>query len=142
MKPGDAAWAMLALGLSAPAGLTIDQGRIEDFAGRDTSRGRVRTGLLVAGLAGLGRIDAQVAGRLNARYQLGLERKTGWTNLIDGAAVRRQAGTTMLLAASAMQAPAIGDVPALYMFHAVTALRRTGQEGLARMIAAEALARA
>ena len=48
----------------------------------------------------------------------------------------------MLLAASAMQAPAIGEVPALYMFHAVTALRRTGQEGLARMIAAEALARA
>ncbi len=141
-EKGDAAWAMLALGLDAPAGLTIDQGRIEDFAGRDTSRGKTRTGLLVAGLAGLGRIDAQVAGRLNARYELGLERKTGWTNLIDGAAVRRQAGTTMLLAASAMQARAIGEVPALYMFHAVTALRRTGQEGLARMIAAEALARA
>jgi hypothetical protein len=62
--------------------------------------------------------------------------------LIDGAAMRRQAGTAMLLAASAMQAPTVGDVPALYMFHAVNALRRTGQEGVARMIAAEALARA
>ncbi|MCY7398252.1 MAG: hypothetical protein LH466_05375 [Sphingomonas bacterium] len=139
---GDAAWAMLALGLSAPAGLTIDQGRIEDFADRDTSPGKTRTGLLVAGLAGLGRIDAQVAGRLNAQYRLGLDRKTAWTGLIDGAAMRRQAGTAMLLAASAMQAPAIGELPALYMFHAVTALRRTGLEGLARMIAAEALARA
>jgi hypothetical protein len=48
----------------------------------------------------------------------------------------------MILAASAMQAPTVGEVPALYMFHAITALRRTGQEGLARMIAAEALARA
>jgi len=65
-----------------------------------------------------------------------------WTGLIDGAAMRRQAGTVMLLAASAMQAPTAGDIPALYMFHAVTALRRTGQEGVARMIAAEALARA
>ena len=138
---GDAAWAMLALGLDAPAGLTIDQNRIEDFADRDTSTGKRRTGLLIAALAGLGRIDAQVAGRLNGQYRLGLERKTAWTNLIDGAVVRRQAGTAMLLAASAMQAPTIGEVPALYVFHAVTALRRTGQDGLARMIAAEALAR-
>ena len=83
---GDGAWAMLALGLAAPDGVTIDQGRIEDFADRDTSPGKRRTGLLVAGLAGLGRIDAQVAGRLNGRYRLGLERKTAWTNLIDGAA--------------------------------------------------------
>ena len=141
-EKGDAAWAMLALGLATPGDLTIDQGRIQDFASRDTSVGKRRTGLLVAGLAGLGRIDAQVAGRLNARYRLGLDRKTGWTGLIDGAAMRRQAGTVMLLAASAMQAPTVGEVPALYMFHAVNALRRTGQEGLARMIAAEALARA
>ena len=141
-EAGDRAWAMLALGLGAPAGLTIDQGRIDDFADRDASAGKRRTRLLIAGLAGLGRIDPQVAGRLNARYGLGLDRKTVWTGLIDGAALRRQAGTAMLLAASAMQAPTIGDVPALYMFHAVTALRRTGQDGVARMIAAEALARA
>jgi hypothetical protein len=141
-ETGDRAWAMLALGLETPTGLTIDRSRIEDFADRDTSKGKVRTRLLVAGLAGLGRIDAQVAGRLNQQYGLGLDRKTAWTGLIDGAAMRRQAGTAMLLAASAMQAPAIGDVPALYMFHAVNALRRTGQEGVARMIAAEAIARA
>ncbi len=141
-EKGDTAWAMLALGAAAPGELTITQGRIEEFAKRDTSVGKRRTGLLVAGLAGLGRIDAQVAGRLNARHSLGLDRKTRWTGLIDGAAMRRQAGTVMLLAASAMQAPSAGDVPAHYMFHAINALRRTGQEGLARMIAAEALARA
>ena len=141
-EAGDRAWAMLALGVDQPTGLTITQGRIEDFADRDASSGKRRTGLLIAGLAGLGRIDPQVAGRLNARYGLGLDRKTVWTRLIDGAAMRRQAGTAMLLAASAMQAPTVGEVPALYMFHAVNALRRTGQEGVARMIAAEALARA
>ena len=48
----------------------------------------------------------------------------------------------MVLAAAGMQAPSAGEIPALYMFHAINALRRTGQEGVARMIAAEALARA
>jgi len=141
-EPADAAWAMLALGVADPAPLGIDIGRIEDFAGRDTSDGKRRTGLLVAGLAGLGRIDAQVAGRLNQRYGLGLERQTGWTRLIDGAAIRRQGGTAMVLAATGMQAPSAGEIPALYLFHATNALRRTGQEGIARMMAAEALARA
>ncbi len=97
--------------------------------------------MLVAGLAGLGRIDASTASRLNQRYGLGLARKTSWTRLIDGAAMRRQAGTAMILAGTAMQAREIGDVPAHYLFHATNALRRTGQEGIARMIAAEALAR-
>ncbi|MCY7338704.1 MAG: hypothetical protein LH465_01920, partial [Sphingomonas bacterium] len=141
MDEADGAWAMLALGLADVSQLGIDQARIEDFADRDPSTGKQRTALLIAGLAGLGRIDAQVAGRLNQRYRLGLDRKTVWTGLIDGAAMRRQAGTAMILAASGMQAPSIRMVPALYLFHATTALRRTGQEGLARMIAAEALAR-
>jgi hypothetical protein len=141
-EAGDRAWAMLALGLANPAGLSIDRGRIEDFADRDVSQDKARTRLLVAGLAGLGRIDAQLAGQLNGQYGLGLQRRTKWTQLIDGAAARRQAGTAMLLTASAMQAPAIGELPALYMFHALNALRRTGQDGVARMIAAEALARA
>lgn len=141
LDEADDAWAMLALGVADPSGLGIDQGRIEDFADRDESVGKQRTALLIAGLAGLGRIDPQVAGRLNQRYRLGLDRTTLWTRLIDGAALRRQAGTAMILAASGLQAPSIRMVPALYLFHATTALRRTGQEALARMIAAEALAR-
>jgi hypothetical protein len=47
----------------------------------------------------------------------------------------------MLLAASALQGREFDGVGALYMYHSVNALRRTGQEYLARMIAAEALAR-
>ena len=140
-KQADAAWAMLALGAPDVAGLGIDQDRIDDFAGRDESKDKHRTALLVAGLAGLGRIDPQLAGRLNQRYKLNLDRATVWSRLIDGAATRRQPGTAMVLAASAMQARSIGKVPALYLFHAATALRRTGQDAMARMIAAEALAR-
>ena len=140
-EQADAAWAMLALGAPDASKIDIDQDRIEDFADRDNSPGKQRTALLVAGLAGLGRIDAQTAGRLNEAYDLGLGRQTAWTRLIDGAAMRRQEGTAMILTGLAMQAPSMADVPALYLFHATNALRRTGLEAMARMIAAEALAR-
>ena len=140
-QQADAVWAMLALGAPEAGSLGIDASRIDDFADRDQSEGKQRTALLIAGLAGLGRIDAQTAGKLSREYGLGLGAETSWTRLIDGAMRRRQAGTSMLLAASGLQAREFGDVGPAYLFHAVNALRVTGQEYLARMIAAEALAR-
>ena len=100
-----------------------------------------RTALLVAGLAGLGRIDAATAGRLNRDYRLGLGVETSWTRLIDGSMRRRQAGTAALLTASALQGRDFDEVRGIYLFHSLNALRQTGQEYMARMIAAEALAR-
>src|SRR6185369_5214064 len=123
------------------SGLGISASRIEDFADRDKSEGKQRTALLVAGLAGLGRISPALAGRLNRDFQLGLGAKTGWTGLMDGAMQRRQAGTVMVLTASALQGGDFDQVRAVYMFHAINALQKTGQNFLARMIAAEALAR-
>jgi hypothetical protein len=140
-EPADAVWAMLALGAPDGSQPRIDANRIEDFADRDQSEDRQRTALLVAGLAGLGRIDASTAGRLNRAYRLGLGAETGWTRMIDGAMRRRQAGTSILLTAGALQGLEFDDVRPLYIYHGINALRRTGQEYLARMIAAEALAR-
>jgi hypothetical protein len=140
-EPGDAVWAMLAV--AAPNGQqpATDVSRIEDFADRDRSDNKQRTALLVAGLAGLGRIDAATAGELNRGYGLGLAAETGWTRMIDGAMRRRQPGTSILLTASALQGLSFDEIRAVYLYHAVSALQRTGQEYLARMIAAEALAR-
>ncbi len=140
-EAADRVWAMLALGAPEAGAAGISSTRIEDFADRDQSVGKQRTALLVAGLAGLGRINAATAGRLNRQYRLGLGAQTGWTRLIDGAMQRRQAGTSILLTASALQAREYDEVGAVYLFHSVNALRRTGQDYLARMIAAEALAR-
>ena len=140
-QAGDAVWAMLALGSADVSALGIDASRIEDFAGHDQSDGKQRTALLVAGLAGLGRIDAATAGRLNRDYRLGLGVETSWTRLIDGSMRRRQAGTAALLTASALQGRDFDEVRAIYLFHSLNALRQTGQEYMARMIAAEALAR-
>ena len=138
---GDQCWAMLALGAPTESGLDLSFARINAFIGRDDSPGKQRSALLVAGLAGLGRIDGRTAGRLSNRHGLGLGRRSSWTTMIDGASQRRQPATVAVLAAAGMQARGFGSVPAIHMFHAVTALNRNGQAFAARMIAAEALAR-
>ena len=48
---------------------------------------------------------------------------------------------TQLLAASGLQGRNFDQVRPIYLYHSVNALRQTGQDYLARMIAAEALAR-
>ncbi|MEO8618352.1 MAG: hypothetical protein ABI412_03210 [Sphingomicrobium sp.] len=131
-------WAMLALASPTP---TIDTGELDNFLGEDDSTDRQRSALLVAGLAGLGKISAQEAGRISAKYELGLGRRNVWTETIDGASLRRQAGTVAVLAAVGLQAQDFNSVPGVHQFHLVTALRRNGLDFYARMIAAEALAR-
>jgi hypothetical protein len=137
----DRCWAMLALGAPTTFGLDLGGGRVGDFIDRDTSAGKQRSALLVAGLAGLGRISTSAAGQLSQRHGLGLGGRSEWTKMIDGASVRRQAGTVAVLAAVGMQAPGFGSVPGYHQFHLVTALARNGQDFAARMIAAEALSR-
>src|SRR5215210_8168740 len=77
----DRCWAMLAL--ASPGTADVSSGRIQAFIRRDKSEGRVRSALLVAGLAGLGRISTDGANSLNRRYGLGLGRTTSWTRIID-----------------------------------------------------------
>jgi hypothetical protein len=136
----DPAWALLALG--APEGtVEISTGRVNAFIGRDDSPGLKRSALLVAGLAALGRLDINTASRLNARHRLNIQRTSQWTRAIDAAARNRQGGTVLVLTGTGMQAPDFASVPPAHLFRSVLALRNTGQDFLARMIAAEALAR-
>jgi hypothetical protein len=137
----DACWAMLALAAPDPAALGISRGRVESFIDNDQSEHRQRSALLVAGLAALGRISADDADRLNRRYGLRFEHRTSWTAMIDSAAARGQAGTVLILTGTGFQASRLADLPSSHLFHSVAALRRTGQDFTARMIAAEALAR-
>lgn len=135
----DRCWAMLAL--SAPDGTAISGGRIGGFISRDSSPHKVRSALLVAGLAGLGRISTASANSLNKRYGLGLGGSTSWTRMIDSAAQRGQGGTVRVLAGTGLQTPSWTSVPAVQLVHLITALNGTGQDFTARMIAAEALSR-
>ena len=74
-EAGDRCWAMLVLAAPNASGLDLSAGRITSFIGRDKSR-TVRSALLVAGLAGLGRITPDAANSLNRRYGLGLGRQS------------------------------------------------------------------
>lgn len=135
----DPCWAMLAL--SAPGSVPVDvsNGRIVGFINRDDSEGKKRSALLVGALTGLGRIDVGTAGRLNGRFGFRLQRQSRWTGMVDGAAARGQSGTVAVLTGLGFETGRADQVPASHMYHAVAALKRTGQEFVARMIAAEAL---
>jgi hypothetical protein len=132
---------MLALAAPDPRGLDLGGSRIASFVNRDKSPGKVRSRLLVAGLAGLGRIDSREADSLNRRFALGIGRQTSWTRMIDAAAARGQSGSVLVLMGTGFQTPNFADVPGSQLYHALSALVRTRQDFTARMIAAEALAR-
>jgi hypothetical protein len=135
----DRCWAMLAL--ASPGNADVSSGRIQAFIRRDKSKDKLRSSLLVAGLAGLGRISTDGANSLNRRYGLGLGRTTGWTRMMDAAAGRGQAATVLVLTGTGFQTATFDQLPAAHMYHAIAGLKRTGQDFPARMIAAEALSR-
>jgi hypothetical protein len=135
----DRCWAMLAL--AVPNIAQVGTGRINAFIRRDTSRNRLRSALLVAGFAGLGRISADTANSLNRRFGLGLGRTTSWTRITDAAAARGQAGTVLVLTGTGFQTSSVDQLPSAHLYHAIAALKRTGQDFTARMIAAETLSR-
>lgn len=135
----DRCWAMLAL--AAPNIADVGSGRVSAFLRHDQSPSHLRGALLVAGLAGLGRISTNTANSLNRRFGLGLGRSTSWSRMIDGAAARGQAGTVLVLTGTGFQASSLDQLPSAHVYHVIAALKRTGQEFNARMIAAEMLSR-
>jgi len=131
-------WALLALGLPATRGLTVNASRANGYAGSvDELKGQ----FLVAGLAGLGRLNLAEAKGLATDLDFELDRASRWSQLLDRAAASGQKGTTVLLAAIGMQTSDWRYVPPAHLFHIVSALRRVGLEPEARMIAVEALSR-
>jgi hypothetical protein len=135
-KPGDEAWALLAL--SSPRA-NVDSGRVGAFADNDDSPGDIRSRMLVAALAGLGRLAG--AEGLAEDMNINLARQNRWTRLLERAVERGQQGTVVLLAAAGMQTGGWAGVPPEHLYRIVSALRRVGLDYEARMIAAEALAR-
>ena len=140
-EKGDRSWAMLALAAPESRGIDLSFSRITRFIGRDQSPGKIRSTLLVAGLAGLGKISTDSANALNRRYGLGLGRQSSWTKIIDSAAARGQSATVLVLAGTGLQTTTFANVPGSHFYHVISGLQRTGQDFTARMIAAEALSR-
>jgi hypothetical protein len=136
-KDADLAWAMIAL--AAPTG-TVDAGRVQGFASGDDSDNGLRGRMLVAALAGLGKLGDE-GDELAEEMGVRIAAQNRWTRLLDRAAQRGQQGTVVLLSAAGMQTGGWVGVPPEHLYRIMRALRSVGLEYEARMIAAEALAR-
>lgn len=140
VETGSQAWALLAL--ASPGQQTVDSGAISSYYDDDPSDESRKTAFLVAGLAGLGRISPDVADDFAARLSFDLRKQSKWSRLIDKAAQVRNPTLVALLAGVGMQGDSWAKMTPRYLFHIVSALRQVGMEAEARMIAAEAVARA
>ena len=134
---GARAWALLAV--ATPTPIEITAGRIESFAGADA--GSHRGKMLLAALAGLGRIDPEAASTMAGDMGVRLDAQNRWTRMLEQAVRSRQPGTVALLAGVGMQTANWAGVPPEHFYHILRALRQVGLDYEARMIAAEAIAR-
>ncbi len=135
---GSEGWALLAL--AAPSrNAPVAEGDIRSFMDNDGTGPRSR--MLVAGLAGLGRMTPANVDELSGDMNLGLSRQTAWTRAIAQAGERRNPALVTMLAALGMQGSSWAKMTPLHLYHIVSALRAAGLEAEARMIAAEAVAR-
>ena len=137
---GSLAWGQLAVA-SASRTTPVDGSALSSFYGNDTSTGYRKSRFLLAGLAGLGRVEASVAGSFSSKLGVELERKTKWSQLIDQAADVNNRELVVLLTGLGMQGSGWDKMTSFNLYHIVAALNRVGLSAEARMIAAEAVAR-
>jgi hypothetical protein len=136
---GSLGWALIAL--ADPDNGTVDEGALDDFLDDDESAELRKSAFLVAGLAGLGRLDEDGVSDLADRLDVDLDRETRWTRTITRAARFENTALVALLAGLGMQGESWTQMTPLHLFHITRALRISGLEAEARMIAAEAVAR-
>ncbi len=138
---GSLAWGLLALATpQRPA--AIDGDALDSFHGNDRSDSARKSRFLLAGLAGLGRVDQAASAEFAEKLGINLGRQTRWTRLIDQAADVNNAALVVLLAGAGMQGDGWDKMTSVNLYHIVSALNRVGLSAEARMIAAEAVARA
>ncbi|MEC9066296.1 MAG: hypothetical protein VX569_03360 [Pseudomonadota bacterium] len=140
VEEGSQAWALLAL--AEPGESAVSSGALDAFVDDDDSAGQRKSRFLVAALAGLGRIDGDTRRSFADRLALDLDRHTRWTRTIDRAAEVDNAALVALLAGLGMQGDGWDRMTARHLFRIVDSLNRVGLSAEARMIAAEAVARA
>ena len=137
---GSAGWALLALA-QPDRRTTVSGGALDDFIDDDASPEQRKSQFLLAGLAGLGRLDAGSANDAASDLGVNLNRASPWSRKIDRAAELGNPTLVALLAGLGMQGDGWDKMTARHLFHIVRALNRVGLGAEARMIAAEAVAR-
>jgi hypothetical protein len=135
---GSLGWALVTL--STPGQVAAaDYGNLDDFFSDDNSVESHKSALLLAGLSGLGRVDADAQTEFAGDLKIDIAQQTAWSRAITAAAERGEQGTVALMAIAGMQAPSWSLVPAHHLYYIVRSLRQVGLDAEARMIAAEAV---
>ena len=137
---GSVGWALLAL--ANPSGEDVSDGDFGSFEDDDGSSGKRKSRMLLAGLAGLGRFSSGNIAEYSDTLGVDLSAPTAWTRMIDRAAAADNAALVTILAGLGMQGTRWDQMTARHLYHIVAALQQVGLEAEARMIAAEAVARA
>lgn len=137
---GSPAWAQLVFA-SPTANDPVSSGAIGDFIDDDSSAQQRKSQFLVAGLAGLGRIDDGDVSAYSDDLAMNLDSATRWTRAIDAAAAVDNKALVALLAGVGMQGDGWDKMTARHLYHIISALHQVGLSAEARMIAAEAVAR-
>lgn len=137
---GSEGWAQLAL-VQPQRSDPVDGGAVASFADDDASEGQRKTRFLVAGLAGLGRLESSTVNEYSESMGLRLGQPTRWTRLIDRAGELRNQPLVAFLAGLGMQGDGWNKMTPRHLYHIVRSLDRAGLSAEARLIAAEAVAR-
>jgi hypothetical protein len=138
VKSGSLGWGILAVGAPGMQG-KISYGQLDDFYDNDNSDNVHKSGLLIAGLAGLERVDPEAQQDFIEQIELDVVRASKWSQAITSAAENGQSGTVVLLAAAGLQGKDWTKIPPAHLYHITRSLRLVGLEAEARMIAAEAV---
>jgi hypothetical protein len=134
---GSLAWALLAVG--SPQKLASVS--TSSVSGLEAGPSGKRAQFFLAGLAGLGRLPSDAVNNLAEDLEVPLGRQSAWTKAIGRAAAAKEPGTVALLGAIGLQVDRWDQISPAMLYHVISAYRRVGLEGEARMIAAEALSR-
>jgi hypothetical protein len=137
---GSQAWALLTL-VAPSRSSSVDAGALNSFYSDDSSEESRKSAFLLAGLAGLGRIDDAVAREFGGKLGIDIYQQSKWTKAINSAADANNAAMVAVLAGLGMQGDSWAKMTPRYLYHIVSALNRVGLEAEARLIAAEAVAR-
>ena len=140
VETGSDAWAMILLADPDAYG-RVSYGDLASYSGGEGDSA-LKQRMLFAGLAGLGRLSPGDVERAAKSLDVRVGAENSWTRELDSAARAGQVGTVVLLAAVGIQTSAWKGVPPEALYRIVGALRAVGLDGEARLIAAEAIARA
>lgn len=141
VNEGSAAWGLLVV--AQPARSQPVSGRaFGRYVGNDQSEANRKSQFLLAGLAGLGRLEDNDVSQYASDLGVDLARQSAWSTRIERAGEYGNPALVALLAGVGMQGDGWNRMTARHLYHIVRALDRAGLNAEARMIAAEAVARA